>query len=218
MDHNHAHDHDHTDDQGHSLYDSIDKTHVWCLNEETPYSSQKVLKEYEDRFSLTPSLRSQEEYDDDEEAELLLHIPFKEAVTIKFITIRGLSSSENRTGAPKKVRFFVDREDMDFESAQEMIPIMKLDLMPPEHDLGTSTIDYPVTPAGKFQNISSLTLYFKDNFGNDELCQTEITFIGFKGKSTSYRRKAVECVYESRGMIKDHKVSDDAMGDIKSLF
>jgi len=217
----HSHDHDHEDDQGVSLYDYIDTPHAWCLNEETTNSGQKILKEYEYRFTETPSLRSQEVDDDDEDPELLLHVPFTETVSLKFITIRGISSAEDGTAGPKTVKLFVDRDDIDFETANELTPAMKLDLVPPEHEEETAngTIDYPVRPAGRFQNISSITLYFPDNFGVDETIQTEITFVGFKGKATNFRRKAVQCVYESRGMLKDHKVPDGELGSkTRNLF
>ena len=41
---------------------------------------------------------------------------------------------------------------------------------------------------------------------DEDRMQTEITYVGFKGKGTNVKRKAVEAVYETRGMKKDHKV------------
>lgn len=216
----HSHDHEHADDAGHSLHDAIDKPHVWCLNEEIRDSGRNILKSYEERFARYPSLCSQEAIDEDEDPELLLYVPFSEAVSIKSLSIRGVKDSgennshrEQRTQDPKTVKLFVDRDDLDFETAREIRPEMTLDLLPPDHDDGTGTVDYPIRPSGRFQNISSITLYFFDNYGEpDECCQTEITFVGFKGKGSRMRRRAVQCVYESRGMMKDHKVPDDAMG------
>merc|ERR1739845_135031 len=97
-------------------------------------------------------------------------------------------------------------------------PVMKLDLVTPMHDDGTGTIDYPARPAGKFQNISSITLFFDENYGLDELYQTEITFIGFKGRATNMKRRAVETVYESRGMKKDHQVPDEYGSTARNLY
>ena len=218
----HSHDHEHDDDAGHSLRDYVDIPQVWCLNEEERNSCQKIIKPYEERFSTLPFLLSQFEDDDDEDPELLLHVPFVEAVTIKSISISGpmrttdASHQGRNTAGPKSVKIFVDR-DLDFDTARELPPDMKLDLLPPEHSLGDDgepgTLDYPVRPSGKFQNIGSITMYFNDNFsGEEEYRQTEISFVGFKGKGTNMKRRAVEAVYESRGMLKDHKVPDGELG------
>lgn len=36
--------------------------------------------------------------------------------------------------------------------------------------------------------------------------------MGFKGVSTNTRHGVVECVYEARGVMKDHKVRDEGYG------
>eukprot|EP00568_Trieres_chinensis_P003747 CAMPEP_0183309182 /NCGR_PEP_ID=MMETSP0160_2-20130417/24295_1 /TAXON_ID=2839 ORGANISM="Odontella Sinensis, Strain Grunow 1884" /NCGR_SAMPLE_ID=MMETSP0160_2 /ASSEMBLY_ACC=CAM_ASM_000250 /LENGTH=219 /DNA_ID=CAMNT_0025473163 /DNA_START=84 /DNA_END=743 /DNA_ORIENTATION=- len=206
----HSHDHDHEDDVGASLRDCVDEPRVFCLNESIPNSGRAVLKTQEERLTDEPSLLSQ--YDPDDDPELLLHVPFTEAVSIKFVTIRGASGRET-SSPPRTVRFFVNRTDLDFETARELEPAATLELLPPEHDAG-GTIDYPLRPAGRFQSASSITLYFADNYAkmNDpdgDTLQTEVTFVGFKGKGTRAKRRAVEAVYETRGMKKDHKVPDE---------
>ena len=81
----HSHDHEHAEPDdtnaalGTSLRPSVDFSGVQCLNESAPNSGRDVLKLYEDRLSPDPSLRSQE--DPDEDPELLLIVPFTEAVT-----------------------------------------------------------------------------------------------------------------------------------------
>lgn len=229
MDHGHSHDHEHGDDEGYSLHEAVDKDKVRCLNEAVAGSCKKVIKTFEDRFSNKPSLVCQEwesdDYDDEDEEkpELLLHVPFSEAVSVHHICVRGPEGNE--TSAPSKVKIFVDRDDIDFELARELKPVMEIDFISPEHEHevtanhqhdgeGPATIDYPVRPAGKFQNISSITMYFPDNFDsrNGHFPQTEISYVGFKGKGTNVKRRAVDCVYESRGMKKDHTVPSDEMG------
>ena len=79
----HAHDHqDHGDDLGLSLLPAVNMEGVVCFNEEFRDSGQAVLKLHEDRFSATPSLRSPEG-----DPELLMIIPFREAVTIQSICV-----------------------------------------------------------------------------------------------------------------------------------
>ena len=91
------------------------------------------------------------------------------------------------------------------------------------------------TKVAKFINVSSLTLYFPNNFGevrthrtSDDLHipvelkvhpshwhgitmqeLTKVYYIGFKGEFTSYKRQVVEAVYEARPIPKDHKVGDE---------
>lgn len=137
-----------------------------------------------------------------------------------------------RTAAPKKCKMFANRTDLDFEMARELKGDMEVELLPPEHaiereaELGDtnvaggsmeegvilSTLDYPVRGI-KFQYCDNVTLYFGENYSsslleNDEVVPTEVTYVGFKGVGTNVKRKAVETVYESRGMKKDHKVPD----------
>jgi hypothetical protein len=211
----HSHDHvDHGDDLGLSLRPQIDLPAVQCLNEEVPNSGRAVLKLHEDRLSQTPNLRSQPD-----DPELLLHIPFTENVTIQSIAIRsvvlaaggggGDNNDDNPACPPKTIKLFANREDLDFETARELEPHAKLELLPPYHFV-EGTIDYPLRPAGRFQNVSSLTIFVADNYGGeDDEVSTIITFVGIKGKGTKQRRMAVETVYESRGMPKDHKVKGE---------
>lgn len=199
----HSHDHDHGDDLGVSLRPHIDLPSVTCLNEELPNSGRAILKVHEERLSEEPNLKSQ-----DDDPELLLYIPFTEAVTIQSLSIRSVAGVEEAF-PPKSIKLFTNRDDMDFDTAREMEAHCKLELLPPYHFV-EGTIDYPLRPAGRFQNISSLTIFVADNYGGEgDEFSTIITFVGLKGKGSRQKRMAVETVYESRGMKKDHKVKGE---------
>ena len=218
----HSHDHEHGEEAAlASLREYVDVPRVFCLNEEVAGSGRSVLKSYEDRFTATPHLLSTE--DPDDEPELLLHVPFTEAVTIKTLSVQGAPGQSNggkgdvETSAPKTVKIFVNRTDLDFETARDMEPTTTLTLLPPEHGADYGTIDYPLRPAGRFQSATSITLYFANNYAreadpDEDAIQTEIAYVGFKGKGLNVKRQAVECVYESRGMKKDHKVPEGEYG------
>ena len=90
---------------------------------------------------------------------------------------------------------------MDFTNVDDLAATQKWDLQ----EAYVDGVEYP-TKAGKFVNVSSLTLYFPDNFGAE---LTTIYYIGFKGEFTSYKRAVVEAVYEARAIPKDHKVGDE---------
>ena len=80
-------------------------------------------------------------------------------------------------------------------------------MLPPDH-FADGTIDYPCRPAGRFKNISSLTIYIVDNYDDSGEYGTELTYVGLKGKGMGVDAKAVDTVYEAQGMPKDHKVRD----------
>ena len=229
----HSHDHDHSepDDDtstalGTSLRPAIDFSSVTCLNESRPGSGKDILKLYEDRFTHEPYLTSQD--DPDEDPELLLTVPFSEAVGIKSISVKSHAnapeSNRQNTAAPRTVKVYVNRPNLDFETVRDLEPTATITLVPPVHQWDANhaggTIDYPLRPAGRFQNVTEIALYFCDNYGmpegygassdmddyDDDRMPTEITYIGFKGKGTNVKRKAVEAVYETTGMKKDHKV------------
>ena len=76
--------------------------------------------------------------------------------------------------------------------------------------------------------MTSLTVFFADNFASrgssdeeddedEEDVATLVTYVGLKGKGSGQRRVAVEAVYESRGMKKDHKVPDGELGSFDPL-
>ncbi|KAL7547916.1 hypothetical protein ACHAWF_011185 [Thalassiosira exigua] len=226
----HSHDHEHAeaDDTnaalGASLRPSIDFPGVRCLNESRPGAGRDVLKLYEDRRSPDPSLTSQE--DPDEDPELLLIVPFAEAVTMKSLCVLSHAgrTSGDATAPPRTLRVYVNRTDLDFETVRDLEPTATLDLVSPEHQWSEEhaggTIDYPLRPAGRFQNVTEIALYFCDNHAmpdgaggasdmddcDDDRVPTEVTYVGFKGKGTNTKRKAVEAVYETQGMKKDHQV------------
>jgi len=223
MDHctGHSHDHgDHSsgDDLGRSLRPQIDLDGVRCLNEEIPNSGRQVLKFHEDRLTMIPYLKSQED-----DPELLLYIPFTEAVIVQSISIQSLDSGNPRgqetvivdgaVAGPRMVKLFVDRDDLDFETARELQPQMQLELVPAHHHVEDGTIDYQLRPAGRFQGISSLTIFVVNNYsGNDDdeddelPASTIISYVGVKGRGTNQKRAAVEAIYEVKPMPEGNKM------------
>lgn len=197
----HSHDHqDHGDGLGLSLRPQVDFPLVSCLNEEIPNSGRAVIKLHEERLSADPALKSQ-----DDDPELLFFIPFTEAVILQSISIRSVAPANDYEAAPpRNIKLFVDREDLDFETARELEPQMQLELLPPHHFV-EGTIDYPLRPAGRFQNISSLTIFVADNYSGDDELSTFITYVGLKGKGTRQKRIVVDAIYETKPMPGDHK-------------
>ncbi|KAH9095818.1 hypothetical protein Ae201684P_010029 [Aphanomyces euteiches] len=180
---------DDKDSEGDSLFKYIDTSKVRCLNaldeeQRTHPFKSAAMKKNRDTF-----LDSNED-----DPEMILYIPFTEAVSVKSICISGGEDGLH----PKSVKLFANREDIDFSNATELPPLQKFELV---EDFDAQ-IDYPLH-LRKFQGISSLIMYFETSMGGD---QTRIYYIGLKGESKKWRHGVVECVYESRPQLSDHKI------------
>ena len=190
-----AHDHDceEEDCSGHwTLYKYINR--ISCLNEREPGSCQNVCRPWETRLEEIPCPLESEEDD----PELLVHVEFTGAVKLKAVTVIGLGEDGS---APSHLRAFTNRDDLDFAAMETMQPVQEWDLLENHQGL----IEYPVQTA-KFNGIHSIDLHFPSTFGGED-CPMSISFIGFKGEYEERRREAVNAVYESRPIPKDHKVS-----------
>lgn len=194
-----AHDHDcQAEDcsKSWSLYKHIDIQKVRCLNEAVASSCQRVFKPWEKRLDANgPALMS-----DDDDPELLLHVPFDGSVKLKAICIIG--GEEGRS--PSKLKVYTNRDNLDFEAVSTLQPVQEWELI----ENRNGQMEYP-TQVSKFNGVHSIDLYIPSNFGAE---QTEVLFIGFKGDFSERRRQAVEAVYESKPMPSHHKVPGDGQG------
>ena len=94
-----------------------------------------------------------------------------------------------------------------------------------DHGFEGETLDYPLRPGGRLRGISSLTIFFQDNYfvGNDDDDEedlersTIVTYVGIKGQGSGQKRMAVKTVYESRGVPKDHQVHGGEFGNQQFL-
>eukprot|EP00357_Protocruzia_adherens_P019672 CAMPEP_0115005784 /NCGR_PEP_ID=MMETSP0216-20121206/20094_1 /TAXON_ID=223996 /ORGANISM="Protocruzia adherens, Strain Boccale" /LENGTH=209 /DNA_ID=CAMNT_0002372209 /DNA_START=18 /DNA_END=647 /DNA_ORIENTATION=+ len=197
MDHNHAHgpgkctchaEHKESDPNGLDLYHFINRDKAFCLNEDVQGSCQSVFKPPEEKTDKTRILAS-----DEDDPELLLHLEFSQTVKVKAINI----ATVDEESAPTSVRIFLNRDDLDFGTANDGTPAQEIQLI---HN-PLAEVDYP-TKITKFQNVDSLFLHFPNS--NGEL-QSKISYIGFKGENTSVRKGIVIATYESKPLASDHK-------------
>eukprot|EP01084_Bolivina_argentea_P265374 449808_1 len=141
-DHGHDHDHDHDGDgDGQSLYGMIDTTRVTCLNESEPGGILRCIKPWDRRMELDPYLESQED-----DPELLIHVPFSQVVKVRAISIRGGMGGTS----PSKFLVWVNRDDVDFSNANELPPIQTIEVVNPQLEGGNVIQDYPVKVAKCF--------------------------------------------------------------------
>lgn len=195
-----THEHDHfrpEDSEGNSLYSFIDTTKLTGLNLQDSAAIENPFKSYDQRLDKTSSVKSNED-----DCEMILFVPFTESVTIKSICISGAPEGLH----PRNVKLFVNRNDIDFTTCNDVCPAQTIELSQDYQ----AEIDYPLSQR-KFQSIANITLYFPETYGEDQM---EIYYIGFKGVNKKWKHGVVEAVYESRAMTSDHKVPDGAHGNL----
>eukprot|EP00457_Paulinella_chromatophora_P015185 gb/GEZN01015754.1/.p1 GENE.gb/GEZN01015754.1/~~gb/GEZN01015754.1/.p1 ORF type:complete len:206 (+),score=34.10 gb/GEZN01015754.1/:37-654(+) len=174
-----------------SLYAAIDLDKVRCMGAEDDQMGRAVFKPHDKRLSAA-KLRSV-----DGDPEVLLHVVFTCQVKLHSFCI--ICSGDT---APTKVAMWKNRDDLDLESVGEMKPLQEWGL----NDDEEGKLFY-MTQLHKFQNVSSLTLYFPNSQGEE---QTVIQYVGLRGVTTQNKKGIVKnLVYEARANPKDHQTKDD---------
>jgi len=207
-----------------SLHSEIQHENVKTYNSTNEASGKAILKEYTERYTAEPDCledwdsdcdddRGDEEMEDSEWG-VILFIPFQTGCKIVSVSVMTVDSATASTSSPEpspptKLRLYPNVDNLDFSSLNDAPPPAQvIQLVTTTPAFGASavdagSIDYPVQPA-RFNNCNCLTIHVTG--GNP----VRITYIGLKGKGgINNARRAVECVYESRGVIGDgHKVLD----------
>ena len=107
-----------------------------------------------------------------------------------------LRTSEDQS-APKALKLFINKDDLDFATVEDLTPTQDLML-----SQSSEVVEYPVRRA-HFNNTYSLTLFIENNYGDET---TRLSYIAFKGEHTKLSREPVEVLYEKAANPKDHEL------------
>ncbi|KAI9676742.1 MAG: hypothetical protein M1829_002836 [Trizodia sp. TS-e1964] len=199
--HGHGHDdnshgsHDHTDDIMPALefflYQHVDFDKIITLNEAEPMQGQAVVKK-----TWAQRLESQPELESDADEQLLMFVPFTGQVKLHSLLIRTSAS----TSAPKTLKVFVNRDDLDFSNVPDLPATQTFSL--------AQTADVQEIPVKRavFNATQSLMLFFEENFGMGDEDITHISYIGFKGEWMRLNKEGVSTLYEAAAQPGDHKL------------
>eukprot|EP00389_Voromonas_pontica_P011365 GDKH01017379.1.p1 GENE.GDKH01017379.1~~GDKH01017379.1.p1 ORF type:complete len:193 (+),score=11.66 GDKH01017379.1:191-769(+) len=157
-------------------------------------SSKKVFKPYDSRLDDDTFVISE-----DGDPELIIHVPFTAPCKVGSLIVIGGDNG----AAPSKVRIFANKDDLDFSSIHDAVPIQEVELVEDFH----GAIEYPLKVT-QLSNVSHLTLFFPSNRAGDNEA-TQIFYIGLRGQGSSHQRKAVITVYEAKANLEDHEVRGD---------
>ncbi|KAJ1459394.1 galactose-binding domain-like protein [Pelagophyceae sp. CCMP2097] len=128
-----------------------------------------------------PLLRS------DGDEEVLVKVTFRAPVSVRRIMVVGGGDAE---GHPVRVKVYVGREDVDFQSLEETTPTMTTSL--PVNPTGEAYV--ATHPPHAFTNISAIAFFFDKNSGDIE--ETVLQYIGMQGEHTHDKREPVNATYE----------------------
>lgn len=209
MAHNHSHNHDHYDGHGplehgdhdhshdlepalqSSLYKQIDFDAINTLNESTPRSGASIVqKTWTERSNDTPILES------DADEQLLMHVPFVASCKLYSLIIR----TSDTPNAPKSLKLFRNRDDLDFTAAADLKPTQTLEL-PRTNEVA----EIPLNRA-QWNMTTSIDLFFEDNHSDGDEDVTVISYLGFKGDFMAVNREPVNVLYEAAANPSDHKM------------
>lgn len=111
--------------------------------------------------------------------------------------------------APRTLKLFVNRPDLDFDTAEELEPTQTLEL--------AQTADVQEVPVKRalFARVQRLALFFEDNFGDGDEDVTRLSYLGFKGEWMALGRAPSQILYEAAPNPNDHALKGtgvNAMG------
>ncbi|KAJ5895093.1 hypothetical protein N7495_006784 [Penicillium taxi] len=134
----------------------------------------------------------------DTDEQLMLYIPFKSTLKIHSLHVTSLppAGDDEAPMRPKSVSLYTNRSHvLGFDEAEDIPAVQTVQIKPGDWDskTGTAKIDLRFV---KFQNVSSLVIFFVDGDGDGEKLRVDrIRVIGESG--------------ESREMVKLEKIGDE---------
>lgn len=191
--HGDGHDHSHDLDPAlqNNLYKQIQFDQIRTLNEAESRSGAAIVqKEWRDRLSDSPVLES------DADEQLLMHIPFVGSCKLYSLIVRTSDSPH----APRKLKLYRNRDDLDFGTASDLRPTQVVDL-PRSNDVA----EIPLIRA-HWNTTTSIDLFFEDNHSDGDEDVTHVYYLGFNGDWMALNREPVSVLYEAAANPKDHTV------------
>eukprot|EP00051_Salpingoeca_urceolata_P015254 m.196911 g.196911 ORF g.196911 m.196911 type:complete len:217 (-) comp18337_c0_seq1:44-694(-) len=193
----HDHDHDHDDPERgeeQTLFAYIDTTKMRCFNESQIGAVKNIIRPWDQRLDKSTWVES------DADEQLIIFIPFTADIKLKSITVVGGEGDQH----PATVKVFKNREDIDFDTVEDLDPVQQFELQPDSN----ATIEHQ-TRISKFQNVHNLTFFFDTNFGAET---TKIHSLFLKGTATKVTRQTIITIAETAANPADHK-TDTKVGD-----
>lgn len=131
---------------------------------------------------------------------------FTGQVKLHSILIRTSQSAS----APKTLKVFQNRDDIDFSAAEDGAADQEFELSQ------TSEVQDLQVKRAKFGKVQRLTLFVPDNFGDGDEDVTRISYLGFKGEWMQLGRAPANILYEAAANPSDHKLKGTSVNQMGS--
>lgn len=190
------------DATGNPLWDVIDFDGIQVAGVRDDSVVRRVIRPWcEKGRELEPAQRLTSLEDD---AEMILTIPFVSSVRLKGITMAGPPDDSH----PARIKLWANRESLGFDDARDGAGDQAIGInVDPAGNL-----TYPLN-AGKFASVRSVTIFISEAEGGDDVSSV-VTFLGFRGISTGFKRDIVDAVYETAPTPGDAR---NRTADVKSM-
>lgn len=121
-----------------------------------------------------------------------------------------LIRTSQSASAPKTLKVFQNRDDIDFSAAEDGTPDQEFELSQ------TSEVQDLQVKRAKFGKVQRLTLFVPDNFGDGEEDVTRVSYLGFKGEWMQLGRAPANILYEAAANPSDHKLKGTSVNQMGS--
>eukprot|EP01080_Neovahlkampfia_damariscottae_P012492 gene12492-6240_t len=165
----------------------VNKESMECLNQSKQHNIKDLISNIEGKY-----LESQSD------EQLLIFFTFTVRLALKQISFKGIEAKS----CPWKVKLFVNKTDLDFDSAMNLKPDQELEISEKE---GMAKLKLSIKNQMKFKSITYLTIFVESNQGGAK--KTQIESIGlFEVKSL---RNLQVCCKSFRRVCKAETIEKD---------
>lgn len=159
-----------------SLLSQITSKGLSCLNESAAHPLSSII-------GPAHGPKGTSYLESDVDPELLISIPFNDAVKLKAISIfSGVSPSQ----APKNIKLFINHNSMDFSDAERETPAQELELKP--GDVKGEKVELRFV---RFQNVRSLHILVSSNQEDEETTRIDSIDLFGSGKQAFTRIRVI---------------------------
>jgi hypothetical protein len=153
------------------LNDVIDMSTLECLNQDSTHPVTNAVRNSFSEVAEGMDAESWLQSDPDVDHQLLIKVGFQLPVKLQAITVRGKIEDET---APQSVKVFQGFMSIGFQEAEDQEAVQSLELTESHVEAG----DPCLLRMTKFQNVTTLQLFFDNNFGADVTRIDNIEFWG----------------------------------------
>ncbi|KAG7918576.1 hypothetical protein KL927_002033 [Ogataea polymorpha] len=189
-----------------SINSHVLTTQLVALNVANPSSDlEKLFKTQTNKYEVIPEIRS------DADNQFILRIPFQGSVKLYSIILRTARQPDH---CPRNIKLYKNQDSLDFDSVADTKATheieqpqigLELDGELPREIVADDTFVEHYLPRHHFSGVSSLTLFFQNNWSQNDDEVLKLYSIELRGEFTPLTKDPVVTIYESAANPADHK-------------